>query len=103
MTIAQMPELRSGGVVMDTSPEHFGVLRDSNDIVEQPAALRERIAGEGYLYLPGLLLRDDVLAARREIVRRLDEAGQLKPGTDPMDAIVNPNMPPKVFQPDLAK
>jgi hypothetical protein len=103
MTIAQIPELKSGGVRLNTSAEHFGMLRESSDIVGDVGALRARIAEEGYLYLPGLLVREDVLEARREIVRRLEGAGQLKPGTDPMDAIVNPNMPPKGFQPDLAK
>jgi hypothetical protein len=52
--------------------------------------------------LPGLLDRSEVLDARREITRRLAEAGQLMPATNPMDAILNPDVPKQSFSPDLA-
>jgi hypothetical protein len=68
-------ELTYLGKRIDTSPSAFGELRSSNDVLEDPQALNARMAADGYLFLPGLLDRDDVLAAREEILGRLDAAG----------------------------
>jgi hypothetical protein len=91
MTIAATTTLlRSGGVDLDTSPDHFGTLLDSSDLLTNPAALHQRINRDGYLYLPGLLEPQKVLAVRRHVTDRLAAGGFIKPGTDPMDAIMNP-------------
>ncbi len=96
-----MPAIRSQGVFIDTTPDHFGYLRDSTDLLGDPASLREQMARDGYLFLPGLLNRKEVLAARAEMVRRVAEAGILKAGTDPMDAIIAPDKT-CAFMPELA-
>ncbi len=69
------------------APDKVGVLRDSSAIAFDPLALRERLETEGYLYLPGLLDRDEVLAARRSATLRLMAAGALVPGSNPMEAL----------------
>lgn len=81
----------SSGHALDTSSEAFGELRDSSDIASDGAALRARIGGDGYLYLPGLLDRDKVLEARAELCARLARAGKLQAGTDPLDSIAADN------------
>ncbi len=96
-----IPALFSSGHQLD--PDHVGLLRSSLDILDDTEALRRRVASDGYLYLPGLLNRDEVLAARAEVVKRLSDAGYLKPGADPMQAIINPKVGSNNFQPDLAK
>ncbi len=58
-----LPQLTSQGVELDTSPESLGPLRSSADVLEDTAALKERMAENGYLYLPGYLDRDLVLEA----------------------------------------
>ena len=68
-------ELTYLGRRIDTSPSSFGELRSSIDVLDHPAALDARMAEDGYLYLPGLLNRDEVLAAREEVLKRLDAAG----------------------------
>ena len=68
-------ELTYLGKKVDTSPSAFGELRSSIDIVANPRALSQRMATDGYLFLPGLLERAEVLAAREEVLRRLDAAG----------------------------
>jgi hypothetical protein len=96
------PRLVSSGVELD--PAHMGRLTDSTSLLGDTAALRERMEADGYLYLPGYLGRAGVLEARREVVRRLEAAGHIKPGTDPMDAILNPALNRHSnFQPDLAR
>lgn len=79
--------LQSGGVLMETEDASVGELRDSTDILDDVDALRNRMEQDGYLLLRGFHRRKDVMAARAEVVSRLDALGFLKPGTDPMDAI----------------
>jgi hypothetical protein len=86
-------ELTAGGHVLNLSPENFGPLRDSSAIAFEAPLLRERLAQEGYLFLPGLLDRDEVLGARREVAARLASAGFLAPQSDPLECVLAPTLP----------
>jgi hypothetical protein len=46
-------------------------LEDSAGLLADPAALRRRLARDGYVYLRGVLPRDAVRAAREEVANRL--------------------------------
>ena len=59
-----LPKLTSQGLRLDTSAESFGLLRNSTDVLEDTAELRERMAEDGYLYLPGYLDRELVPSCR---------------------------------------
>ncbi len=100
MILIEEPVLNSCGSCLDTSAEAFGELRDSSHLAEDSGALQTRMAEDGYLFLRGYLKRDEVLAARREIVERLAAEGVLEPGTDPMDAIIRQGGD-SAFRPDL--
>jgi hypothetical protein len=102
ITDMALPTLTSSGVELDRSPEAWGELRSSNDIVDDAVALRQRMAEDGYLYLPGYLDRGQVLAAREVVVERLAEQGHLAPGTPPMEAVAREGTTIK-FAPDLAR
>lgn len=65
-------------------------LRESNDILDRADALRERMAEDGYLLIRGLHDRDEVLAARRDILAILREKGQLDPRAPLMEGVVHP-------------
>jgi len=80
-------ELTYLGRKVDTSPASFGELRSSIDVLQDPMALTSRMTEDGYLFLPGLLNRDDVLAAREEILKRLDSAGYIDRSHPLLDAI----------------
>lgn len=98
----QSPEkLVSQGVELDPAPESLGILRDSTDVREDAAALRERMAEDGYLYLPGYLDRDLVLQARRSVTNKLAEEGLTDPYRSSGDAFALPDSGIK-FKPDLA-
>ena len=62
-----IPQLTAMGLELDMSPECCGELEPSTALLDDPSALRERMQERGYLYLPGHLDRDEVLAARREM------------------------------------
>lgn len=64
-----------------------GPLRSSTDAVDDGEELRTRLGTDGYLFLPGYLDTDEVLAARRSILDVLADRGALKAGTDPDRAI----------------
>ena len=100
MTLTQNVNLTSSGHSLDTTPEAFGELRDSSHFAGDSESLRARMEEDGYLFLRGYFERDDVLAARWEIVRRMANEGVLEPGTDPMDAIIARDRSSS-FRPDL--
>jgi hypothetical protein len=57
-------------------------LADSSALMREPQALRRRFAEDGCLFLRGALDRDQVMAARREVLGRLVEVGEIVPGSD---------------------
>jgi hypothetical protein len=87
-----MPKVLFGGRECEVGGPDMDHLRDANDIADDPAALRARLVDDGYLLIRGLYDPAEVLAARREILAQA--GGHIKPGTDPMDGIINP-APPK--------
>jgi hypothetical protein len=102
MILTQNLHLKSNGVQLDTTEEAFGELRDSSYLAGDADSLRARMEEDGYLFMRGCLNRDEVLAARGEVVRRLAAEGFLAPGTDPMDAIIRKDAE-STFRPDLTE
>lgn len=60
----------------------LGEFTDSAGLLGDPAAMRQRLAEDGYLFLRGLLDAGMVRAARAEILQRLEAVGEIEPGTD---------------------
>ena len=96
-----MPEVWSRGERV--APENLKPMVDSGDALHDPETLRERMARDGYLYVPGMLDRAEVLAGRRSVMEKLAEGGFIKPGTDPIAGIYNPGSGNLGFRPDLAE
>ncbi len=82
-----MTTLTANGHPLNTAADAFGELRSSMEILDDGDALRSRMDAEGYLFFPGLLPRDEVLAARREILLKYAAIGELDPASPVMDAI----------------
>jgi ectoine hydroxylase-related dioxygenase (phytanoyl-CoA dioxygenase family) len=57
--------------------QQVGALHDSSDLRGDRARLRARLAEDGYVFLRGALDRDEVLAARREVLGRLAEVVEI--------------------------
>ncbi len=89
------------GLPLDTSPGFFGELRSSNELLDNPQALQERMADDGYIFLPGFLDRDEVRLVRKSICEALAADGCFEPGTDVMDAISKAG-DDRAFRPDIA-
>ena len=81
--------LRSQGFALDRDPQSFGELRRSADLAGDSAALRQRLAEDGYLYLPGYLDRAAVAEGRAEILRRLKILGALHPTAPMLDGVAH--------------
>ena len=101
-TLTTQLTLRSRGYALDVTPANFGELRRSTDLGDDPLALRQRLAEDGYLFLPGYLDRAAVLASRAEILRRLNEEGALHPDAPVLDGVANPKHP-LGLSPELAR
>ncbi len=81
-----MTQLTSNGVPLDMSPKTFGELRESNDLLDNMPALRERMAGDGYLLLRDFLNLQCVMEARRAVLEVLAEHEMLDENYPLMDA-----------------
>ena len=77
MGIEQALKLTYKGEPLGQSLDDFGELRMSNDVLDDRDELIQRMEDDGYLFLKGLLNRDEVLAARQEVMNRLIDAGVL--------------------------
>ncbi len=77
------------GLALDMSAQAFGALRSSLDIMDNMDFLRHRFQEDGYLYLPGFLDRDLVLAARREELEKFARLGYLDPKYPLMEGVVH--------------
>lgn len=74
-------------------PGAFGELAASSAWGESPEVLRDRMAEEGYLYLPGLLDVHRVETAREAMIDVLEQKGRLDP-LAPRDALKVNTVPP---------
>ena len=90
------------GNALDTSANAFGELRASSDVAKDVAELRRRFDEDGYLYMPGLLDRSQVLAARLSVLQRLASLDILDPDYPLIDGVVNLENA-NSFMPELAK
>jgi hypothetical protein len=73
-------------------------LADSGGLADDPAALRARLAADGYVFLRGLLPADPVRAAADRVAAELRAGGwsaagspRLKPGAGPLEALADPS------------
>jgi ectoine hydroxylase-related dioxygenase (phytanoyl-CoA dioxygenase family) len=62
---------------------------DSSSLITDGSALAERMRRNGYLFLPGLLPRDDVAAVQRQIAEIAREARWLRPDRPVQEAIAD--------------
>ncbi len=63
-------------------------LRDSNALLGDAAALKQRIADDGYLLLRGLIDRDKVLQARQTIMAHMATQEALTPDTPILEGVM---------------
>lgn len=82
-----MRKLTCCGRRIDTSNSAFGELQESSDLMHDAPGLRQRLEQTGYLFFRGLLDRDDVLAARRQVLTWLDFEGHLSHAAPLMEAV----------------
>ena len=77
-TLFPRPELvRFEGRSVDFENVDIDWLTNSSELIDQPSQLRARFEADGYLYLPGLLDPDLVLAARRELLLKYASLGEI--------------------------
>lgn len=63
-------------------------LRTSNDVLDDTASMRARIASDGYLFLKGYLDRDLILKARQTVLEYMEAQDGLEPGSRPLDGVM---------------
>lgn len=79
---------RLGSEAVTFPSSQLGELRDANALISDLPALRQRMDEDGYLLIRGFHHREDVLAARREILQCYAEQDRLDPTAPVDDAII---------------
>ena len=69
--------LTANGHPLDVSPERLGELEPANELLDDPAGLREVMADRGHLFFRRLLEPEVVLAARHEILLKYAILGEI--------------------------
>ena len=87
MGLEQALKLTYKGESLGRSLDDFGGLRISNDALHDRGELARRMAGDGYLFLKNFLNKDEVRAARQEVMNRLMGAGVLDKRYPAIDGI----------------
>ena len=106
MSVVDIPQLTYGGNALDM--EQVGLLRRSDDALHDRDELHRRMREDGYLFLPGLLDRNQVIEARRELCDRLFKAGMLDYAHPAMECVAAPQAQidaaaTRPFMPQLAR
>ena len=87
-----LPEFRFNEQVLDVSSAALGLLRSSTDARDDRRELHQRMAHDGYLFLPSMLDRDQVQAARTSSLERLAEQDIFLPGHPLDQALLKPRV-----------
>jgi hypothetical protein len=81
-------KLRMGKHDLEMNSAYLTELKCSNDILDNPEKLRQRMQEEGYLLIRDFHNREQVLAARRNVLDKLHEMGRLSPNHPIEDGVV---------------
>ncbi len=93
--------LTAGGNELDLSSDRFGFLADSTPLIPDADLLRQRMETDGYLFLPGFLDRNEVVAARHAICEELAKEDLLDPES-PVDCAIAKKDLKTAFRRDIA-
>ncbi len=80
-------KLTMGKREMELPGLYLGELREANALLSDVEALRGQMEEDGYLLIRGLFAREDVLAARQQLVEVLDREGALDRDYPLLDAV----------------
>jgi hypothetical protein len=86
---------------IDCSPEHFGFLKESSDVLDDVQELRARMEADGYLFLPGFFDRRQVRSVRLAICEQLAADGLIDKSHPIEEAIAKEGVE-MYFRPDIA-
>lgn len=73
---------------LDMGSKYLTKLRESNDMMNDVNELRRRLDDDGYLLIRGLHDRNQVLDARRDILRILEQMGRIAPDSADLEGLI---------------
>ncbi|MEZ5274848.1 MAG: phytanoyl-CoA dioxygenase family protein [Opitutaceae bacterium] len=84
--------MSSNGRLLDLAEDALGGLQDSSPILDDTAALRQRMTCDNYLYIRGFWTLDEVVEGRRLMIERIADRGWLDPSRPPESLWVRPGL-----------
>ena len=82
--------IKVGDSELELGGRYLEEMRDSNDVLEDPAGLKERMDEDGYLLVRGLQEVENITTARRRMLEVVEKAGILHPAHPMMDGVIAP-------------
>ena len=76
-----MRRVHFGNRVWNIPGDNADYMKDSNEKLDNREALLSEIDQKGYIYLTNIINREDVLAAKAEVLSTLADNKSLSPGT----------------------
>ena len=86
-----MTSVRIGDHELELGGEHLVELKESTELVGDPAALSDRLAEDGYLFIRGFHDPDLVGDARRDVLTHMAEVGMLDPDAPVEEGRIHPD------------
>lgn len=80
--------VRFGHRKIDFPSTEMGVLEESNHLLGDVAALHGRMQEDGFLYLKGLIPRENVLQARKTVLQHMEDKRALTPNTPILEGVM---------------
>ena len=68
---------------------HKSLFSDSTPLLDNPAALRERAAQDGYLFFKQFLPKEDIFHLRADMLAVVDRCGWRQPGQDALGGLID--------------
>jgi hypothetical protein len=85
------PVFRMGPCSFEAESRYLTLqLRESNEISDDPEALRKRLDEDGFLFIREFHDRNQVLGVRRDILQIMADTGELDPAEPLMEGVINP-------------
>ena len=69
--------------------EELGEFKVSNDILDDPIKIRERMNDDGYLFFKALQDQDQLHSLRKDMMNVISNGGWLQAGFDPIEGVAD--------------
>lgn len=98
-----MHQLTSNKIKLNQSPQAYGELHSSNELLDKPLFLRKRLEDDGFIYIQNFFDKDQIQQVRQDILRTLSLSGLLENAITTNEVHLKPEYFRQRVHPQLCK